>query len=92
MRLAIAAAGRCSTQLTTEFLNFGRVVSIDRLTSQFGYTPVYSTSEAFDSYLTSRPVPPVLSPGLVAAGESAIAGALGVRPRPLTTQRTVRNG
>jgi UDP-glucose 4-epimerase len=70
-----------------EFLNFGRVVSTERLKAEFGYTPVYSTPGAFDSFLTGRPVLPIISPQLVRAGESAVAGILGVRAEPMTTVR-----
>jgi UDP-glucose 4-epimerase len=42
------------------FLNFGRVVATDRLKADFGYTPVYTTAEAYESFLVGRPVLPVL--------------------------------
>jgi UDP-glucose 4-epimerase len=70
-----------------QFLNFGRVVCNERLKSSFGYPPAYSTAEAFDSFLTGRPVEPVLSPELVRAGETAVAGLIGVRAEPMSTAR-----
>src|SRR3712207_4662033 len=59
-----------------QFLNFGRVVSNDRLKEAFGYTPQYSTEAAFESFLTGRPVPPVLSEAVLDAGEAALARLL----------------
>src|SRR5262249_27217968 len=41
------------------FLSFGRVVDIERLRSQFPYTPKYSTAEAFSTFLSGRPITPV---------------------------------
>jgi UDP-glucose 4-epimerase len=72
-----------------QFLNFGRVVCNARLKSEFGYTPAYSTAEAFDSFLTGRPVEPVINPGLVRAAESTIAGLLGIQSEPMATARAV---
>jgi UDP-glucose 4-epimerase len=68
-----------------QFLNFGRVVSSDRLKSEFGYRPAYTTAEAFDSFLTGRPVEPVISRTAVRTAESAIASLLRIRPEPLTS-------
>ncbi|UQX88864.1 NAD-dependent epimerase/dehydratase family protein [Jatrophihabitans telluris] len=75
-----------------QFLNFGRVVCNARLKKGFGYIPAYTTSEAFDSFLTGRPVEPVVSPRLVAAGESMISRLLRLHPEPLSTARVVRHG
>jgi UDP-glucose 4-epimerase len=75
-----------------QFLNFGRVVCNARLKDEFGYQPAYSTAEAFDSFVSGRPVQPVVSPRLIEAGESAIAGLLGLHPEPMTTTRVVRHG
>ena len=44
-----------------QFLNFGRVVDIERLRTEFAYTPRYTTASAFESFLAERPVPPVIS-------------------------------
>ena len=65
-----------------QFLNFGRVVSTDRLKEAFGYTPQYSTEAAFESFLTGRPVPPVLSEAVLDAGEAALARLLRTTPTP----------
>jgi UDP-glucose 4-epimerase len=65
-----------------QFLNFGRVVSNDRLKEVFGYTPQYSTEAAFESFLTGRPVPPVLSESVLDAGESVLGRLLRTTPPP----------
>jgi UDP-glucose 4-epimerase len=59
-----------------QFLNFGRVVSTDRLEEAFGYSPQYSTEAAFESFLTGRPVPPLISQTVLDAGESVLARLL----------------
>ncbi len=63
-----------------QFLNFGRVVCNDRLKDEFGYTPAHSTAQAFETMLTGRPVPPVLSAGLIRSVESRLAGLLRISP------------
>ncbi|HEX2902989.1 MAG TPA: NAD-dependent epimerase/dehydratase family protein [Jatrophihabitans sp.] len=59
-----------------QFLNFGRVVCNERLKSEFGYTPAYSTSEAFDTMLAGRPQHPVVSPALLDSVEHKAAQLL----------------
>jgi hypothetical protein len=71
-----------------QFLNFGRVVCNARLKSDFGYVPRYTTAEAFESFLTGRPVDPVLRPGYVRGGEAALSWLLRIRPEPLTALPT----
>ncbi|MGH3518470.1 MAG: NAD-dependent epimerase/dehydratase family protein [Haloechinothrix sp.] len=41
-------------------LNFGRVVDTTKLKKEFGYTPRWSTREAFDDYVNGRALRPVL--------------------------------
>jgi len=65
-----------------QFLNFGRVVSNDRLKSAFGYTPQFSTAEAFESFLTGRPVRPLISRSALESGEAALAWLLRTTPQP----------
>ncbi len=36
-----------------KFLNFGRVVDTTRLKTEFGFTPRWTTRQAFDDYLAS---------------------------------------
>ncbi|MQA08309.1 MAG: NAD-dependent epimerase/dehydratase family protein [Pseudonocardiaceae bacterium] len=43
-----------------QLLNFGRVVDTTRLKQDFGYTPKYSTREAFDDYVNGRALRPVV--------------------------------
>ncbi|MDQ2836320.1 MAG: NAD-dependent epimerase/dehydratase family protein [Actinomycetota bacterium] len=62
-----------------QFLNFGRVVSNSKLKDEFGYTPAYSTAEAFDALLAGRPVTPVLRPSMVRAAEVQLGRLLRVR-------------
>jgi UDP-glucose 4-epimerase len=69
-----------------QFLNFGRVVCNERLKSDFGYTPAYSTAEAFDTLLAGRPVDPVIRPELVRSIEAGLGRLLGLPAdsRPVT--------
>jgi UDP-glucose 4-epimerase len=75
-----------------QFLNFGRVVCTARLKSDFGYHPAYTTAQAFDSYITGRPIEPVISSKLISSGESAIGRLLGVNPQQLIGTGTVHHG
>jgi UDP-glucose 4-epimerase len=75
-----------------QFLNFGRVVCTAKLKSSFGYSPAYTTAQAFDSFLAGRPVEPVISAGLVRAAESALAGLLGTHTEPSTAIRVIPHG
>jgi UDP-glucose 4-epimerase len=65
-----------------QFLNFGRVVSNDRLKDTFGYTPQFSTAAAFESFLTGRPVPPLLADSVLDAGGKVLARLLHTTPPP----------
>jgi UDP-glucose 4-epimerase len=69
-----------------QLLNFGRVVANSRLKEVFGYLPEFSTATAFDSFLTGRPVPPLLSAATVRAAETRLAHLLGIEPQPLDRQ------
>jgi len=46
------------------------------LKEEFGYTPEYSTEQAFDALLAGRPVPPLLQPSWVATVEAGLARLL----------------
>ena len=61
-----------------QFVNFGRVVDVSRLHTQFGYQPRYSTEAAFDSMLAERPLAPVVSADTVRRAEVAVGRLLGV--------------
>lgn len=57
------------------FLLHGRVVDTTRLHQRFGYTPRYSTVEAFDDFVRAR-LTPTLDPRRVAAAERRIGTAV----------------
>jgi len=59
-----------------QFLNFGRVVTNDRLKQEFGYTPQYTTAAAFADFLTGRPVRPVIGESVLDAGGAVLATLL----------------
>jgi UDP-glucose 4-epimerase len=54
------------------FLNFGRVVDTTRLKQEFGFTPRWSTREAFDDFVNGRGLCPFIDPDRVAAVEREI--------------------
>jgi UDP-glucose 4-epimerase len=51
------------------FLNFGRVVDTGRLRRQFGFSPRWTTRQAFDDYVHGRGLRPVLEPARIEALE-----------------------
>jgi UDP-glucose 4-epimerase len=57
------------------FLNFGRVVDTTRLRRDFGFTPRWTTRQAFDDYVHGRGLRPVLEPGRLATLERGILDA-----------------
>jgi UDP-glucose 4-epimerase len=60
-------------------LNFGRVVDNRRLRQVFGFTPRWTTVQAFDDYVRGRALRPVLGPDqieTVERGVRALVGAL----------------
>jgi UDP-glucose 4-epimerase len=62
------------------FLNFGRVVDTQRLRDEFGFTPRWTTVQAFDDFVRGRQLRPVLPPAQVRAVENgllAVARTLG---------------
>jgi UDP-glucose 4-epimerase len=61
-----------------QFLNFGRVVDITKLETEFAYSPRYSTAEAFESFLAERPLTPVISAHQLEQAEQFVGHALGV--------------
>lgn len=54
-----------------QFLTFGRVVDITKLRTEFGYTPAFSTEQAFDAFVTGAGIAPVIAPHTVRAAERA---------------------
>jgi UDP-glucose 4-epimerase len=59
-----------------QFLNFGRVVDTTRLHKDFGFTPRYSTVEAFDDFVRARQLRPLVDPALLARTERATLSVL----------------
>ena len=57
-------------------LNFGRVVDNRRLRTQFGFTPRWTTAQAFDDYVRGRALRPVLDPERVASLERGLLSAV----------------
>jgi UDP-glucose 4-epimerase len=51
------------------FLNFGRVVDTGRLRRPFGFSPRWTTTQAFDDYVHGRGLRPVLEPARIEALE-----------------------
>ncbi|MDT7577742.1 MAG: UDP-glucose 4-epimerase [Pseudonocardiales bacterium] len=57
-------------------LNFGRVVDNRRLRTQFGFTPRWTTAQAFDDYVRGRALRPVIDPGRVESLERGLLTAV----------------
>lgn len=56
-------------------LNFGRVVDTSRLKRQFGFSPRWTTGQAFDDYVRGRALRPVLGPKQVESLERRVLAA-----------------
>jgi UDP-glucose 4-epimerase len=56
-------------------LNFGRVVDSSRLKRQFGFSPRWTTGQAFDDYVRGRALRPVLGPQQVESLERRVLAA-----------------
>ncbi|HEY4420492.1 MAG TPA: NAD-dependent epimerase/dehydratase family protein [Pseudonocardia sp.] len=56
-------------------LNFGRVVDSSRLKRQFGFSPRWTTGQAFDDYVRGRALRPVLGPKQVESLERRVLAA-----------------
>jgi UDP-glucose 4-epimerase len=54
------------------FLQFGRGVDTTRLRTDFGFTPRYSTVDAFDDFVAGSGIRPLVNPQQVAAVEQAV--------------------
>jgi UDP-glucose 4-epimerase len=59
-------------------LNFGRVVDNRRLRQQFGFTPRWTTMQAFDDFVRGRALRPVLGPDQVETVERGVRKLAGV--------------
>jgi UDP-glucose 4-epimerase len=56
----------------TRFLSFGRVLDTTRLRLEFGFTPRWTTAQAFDDYVRGRALRPTIDPRWVAAAERSV--------------------
>jgi UDP-glucose 4-epimerase len=54
------------------FLNWGRVVDTTKLKREFGFTPRWTTRQAFDDYVSGRGLRPLIDPERVAAVERGV--------------------
>jgi UDP-glucose 4-epimerase len=53
-------------------LDFGRVVDTTRLHTEFGFTPRWTTAQAFDDFVRGRALTPLVGRERVAAGVSLV--------------------
>jgi UDP-glucose 4-epimerase len=58
------------------FLNFGRVVDTTRLRTEFGFTPRWTTRQAFDDFVNGRGLRPLIDPRQVRAIERGVLDGL----------------
>ncbi|HVF04364.1 MAG TPA: NAD-dependent epimerase/dehydratase family protein [Frankiaceae bacterium] len=65
------------------FLEHGRVADTTRLDEKFGYTPRYTTREAFDDFVRGRGLNRVINPEVATAVEAAILERLPRRNEPI---------
>jgi len=63
-----------------EFINFGRVLDTTLLRTEFGFTPRWTTAQAFDDYVRGRQLRPTIDPARVATAERGLL-ALAARLR-----------
>ncbi|MUM06075.1 MULTISPECIES: NAD-dependent epimerase/dehydratase family protein [unclassified Mycolicibacterium] len=71
-----ATAGVELDREQSDYMRFGRVMDTARMSRELGYTPKWTTMEAFDDYVTGRALTPIISPGWVGSVERrAVAAA-----------------
>jgi UDP-glucose 4-epimerase len=59
-----------------DYLSYGRVMDTSRMRNDLGYSPKWSTAEAFDEYVRGRGLTPIIDPKWVRSVESrAVAAA-----------------
>ncbi|CRK60214.1 UDP-glucose 4-epimerase [Alloactinosynnema sp. L-07] len=54
------------------YLNYGRVLDTTRLKAEFGFTPRWTTRQAFDDYVSGSKLRPVFTPALLAAARRRV--------------------
>ncbi|MBV9649009.1 MAG: hypothetical protein JO296_02575 [Pseudonocardiales bacterium] len=57
-----------------KFLSFGRALDTTRLRTEFGFTPRWTTVQAFDDYVRARALRPAIDPEWVAAVQRRLLG------------------
>jgi UDP-glucose 4-epimerase len=57
-----------------KLLNFGRVLDTTRLRAEFGFTPRWSTAQAFDDYVHGRALRPTIDPEWAATAQRCVLG------------------
>ena len=60
-----------------QFLQFGRGVDTTRLRDDFGYTPQFTTIEAFDDFVSGSGLTRIMDPERVEAAGRAVRGLVG---------------
>lgn len=58
------------------YLGFGRVLDTTRLREEFGFTPRWTTRQAFDDFVRGRALRPVIDPEHIMAVERGVGDAL----------------
>jgi UDP-glucose 4-epimerase len=61
-----------------QFLQFGRGVDTTRLREDFGYTPKYTTVEAFDDFVVGSGLSPIVNPDRFEAAGRAVRALAGI--------------
>jgi UDP-glucose 4-epimerase len=71
-----AARTREVSREQMDYFSFGRVMDTSRMRTELGYSPKWSTAEAFDDYVRGRSLTPIIDPQWVRSLESrAVATA-----------------
>jgi UDP-glucose 4-epimerase len=58
-----------------DYLSYGRVMDTSRMRNDLGYSPKWSTAEAFDDYVRGRGLTPIIDPRWVRSMESRAVSA-----------------
>jgi UDP-glucose 4-epimerase len=58
-----------------DYLSYGRVMDTTRMRNDLGYSPKWTTAEAFDDYVRGRGLTPIIDPGWVRSMESRAVSA-----------------
>lgn len=69
-----------------QFLRYGRVVDVTKLTTEFGYLPAFATEQAFDAFVVGAGITPVVGPRTVRGLEAVADGALALAGRPFASR------